>query len=51
MEDFIYTGEDTFIVGPKTPKHTMVHSKSRNAIVWFAAIEPKDVPILIPSEG
>ena len=51
MEDFIYTAGDTFIVGTKIPKHTMGHAKSSNAIVWFEAIEAKDVPILIPSEG
>ena len=39
MEDFIYTAEDTVIVGPKTTKHLMGHAKSSNAIVWFAAIE------------
>ena len=51
MEDLIYTSGDTFIVGPKTPKHTMGNAKTDNAIVWFAAIGAKDVPILIPAEG
>ena len=51
MEDLIYTAGDTFIVGPKTPKHTMGNEKTDNAIVWFAAIGAKDVPILIPAEG
>ena len=51
MEDFIYTAGDTFIVGLKIPKYTMGHAKSSNAIVWIAAIEAKDVPILISSEG
>jgi len=51
MEDLIYTAGDTFIVGPKTPKHTMGNAKTDNAIVWFAAIGAKDVPILIPAEG
>ena len=48
MEDLTYTAGDTFIVGPKTPKHTMGNAKTDNAIVWFAAIGAKDVPILIP---
>ena len=51
MEDFIYTAGDTFIVGLKIPKYTMSHVKSSNAIVLIAAIEAKDVPILIPYEG
>ena len=51
LEDIIYKEGDSFIVGPKTPKHTMGNAKSDNAIVWFAAIGAKDVPILIPSEG
>ena len=51
MEDITYTEGDTFIVGPKTPKHTMGNAKTDNAIVWFAAIGAKDVPILIPAEG
>ena len=42
---------DSFIVGPKTPKHKMGNAKTDNAIVWFAAIGAKDVPILIPAEG
>ena len=50
MEDLKYTAGDSFIVGPKTPKHTMGNAKSDNAIVWFAAIGTKDVPILIPAE-
>ena len=51
MEDLIYTAGDTFIVGPKTPKHTMGNAKTDTAVVWFAAIGAKDVPILIPAEG
>tara|TARA_S200000501_G_scaffold368762_1_gene407097 strand:- start:324 stop:752 length:429 start_codon:yes stop_codon:yes gene_type:complete len=51
MEDIIYTEGDSFIVGPKTPKHTMGNAKSDTAIVWFAAIGAKDVPILVPAEG
>ena len=51
MEDIIYKEGDSFIVGPKTPKHTMGNFKSDTAIVWFAAIGVKDVPILIPAEG
>ena len=51
MEDLTYTEGDSFIVGPKTPKHTMGNAKNDNAIVWFAAIGVKDVPILIPAEG
>ena len=51
MEDLIYTEGDTFIVGPKTPKHTMGNAKTCNVIVWFAALGAKDVPILIPAEG
>ena len=39
------------LVGPKTPKHTMGNAKTDKAIVWFAAIGAKDVPILIPAEG
>ena len=50
MEDLTYKSGDSFIVGPKTPKHTMGNAKSDNAIVWFAAIGAKDVPILIPAE-
>ena len=50
-EDLTYTAGDSFIVGPKTPKHTMGNAKTDNAIVWFAAIGSKDVPILIPAEG
>ncbi len=51
MEDITYTEGDSFIVGPKTPKHTMGNSKGDKAIIWFAAIGAKDVPILIPAEG
>ena len=51
MEDVIYSEGDSFIVGPKTPKHTMGNAKSDPAIVWFAAIGAKDIPILIPAEG
>ena len=50
-KDITYTEGDSFIVGPKTPKHTMGNAKTDNAIVWFAAIGAKDVPILIPAEG
>ena len=50
LEDLTYKEGDSFIVGPKTPKHTMGNAKSDNAIVWFAAIGAKDVPILIPAE-
>ena len=51
MEDLTFTAGDFFIVGPKTPKHTMGNANTDNAIVWFAAIGTKDVPILIPAEG
>ena len=51
MEDITYTEGDSFIVGPKTPKHTMGNAKDDNAIVWFAAIGAKDVTILITAEG
>ena len=51
MEDIIYKEGDSFLVGPKTPKHTMGNAKADKAIVWFAAIGAKDVPILIPAEG
>ena len=51
MEDITYKEGDSFIVGPKTPKHTMGNAKDDKAIVWFAAIGAKDVPILIPAEG
>ena len=51
MEDISYKEGDSFIVGPKTPKHTMGNSETENAIVWFAAIGAKDVPILVPAEG
>ena len=51
MEDLTYTAGDSFIVGPKTPKHTMGNAQTDNAVVWFAAIGAKDVPILIPAEG
>ena len=51
MEDITYKEGDSFIVGPKTPKHTMGNAKTDNAIVWFAAIGAKDVPTLVPAEG
>ena len=51
MEDITYKEGDSFIVGPKTPKHTMGNSERDTAVVWFAAIGAKDVPILIPEEG
>ena len=51
MEDFTYTAGDFFIVGLKKPKHTMGNAKTENAIVWFAGIGAKDVPIISPSEG
>ena len=51
IRDSTYTAGDTFIVGPKTPKHTMGNATTDNAVVWFAAIGAKDVPILIPAEG
>ena len=51
MDDITYTEGDSFIVGPKTPKHTMGNAKTDTAVVWFAAIGAKDVPILIPAEG
>ena len=51
MEDLTYTTGDSFIVGPKTPKHTMGNPKTDNAVVWFAAIGAKEVPTLIPAEG
>ena len=51
MDDITYTEGDSFIVGPKTPKHTMGNSKTDTAVVWFAAIGAKDVPILIPAES
>ena len=45
MEDHIYKTGDTFIVGPKTSKHTMGNAKANITIVQFAAIGAKDVPI------
>ena len=51
MDDITYQEGDSFIVGPKTPKHTMGNAKTDIAVVWFAAIGAKDVPILIPAEG
>ena len=51
MDDIKYTEGDSFIVGPKTPKHTMGNAKTDTAVVWFAAIGAKDVPILIPAES
>ncbi len=51
MDDITYKEGDSFIVGPKTPKHTMGNAKTDTAVVWFAAIGAKDVPILIPAEG
>ena len=51
MEDITYSAGDSFIVGPKTPKHTMGNATTDNAIVWFAAMGAKDIPILIPAEG
>ena len=51
MDDITYTEGDSFIVGPKTPKHTMGNAKTDTAVVWFAAIGAKDVPILVPAEG
>ena len=50
IEDLTYAAGDTFIVGTKTPKHKMGYAKTDSAIVWFAAIRAKDVPILIPVE-
>ena len=50
-DDITYTEGDSFIVGPKTPKHTMGNFKTDIAVVWFAAIGAKDVPILVPAEG
>ena len=35
MEDLTYTAGDSFIVGPKTPKHTMGNAKTDKAIVCF----------------
>ena len=35
----------------QTPKHTMGNAQTDHAVVWFAAIGAKDVPILIPAEG
>ena len=51
MDDITYKEGDSFIVGPKTPKHTMGNAKTDTAVVWFAAIGAKDVPILVPAEG
>ena len=51
MDNIAYKEGDSFIVGPKTPKHTMDNAKTDTAVVWFAAIGAKDVPILIPAEG
>ena len=51
MEDLTFTAGDTFIVGPKTPGHTMGNAKTDNDIVFFAATGAKGVPILIPAEG
>ena len=51
LDDITYTEGDSFIVGPKTPKHTMGNAKTDTAVVWFAAIGTKDLPILIPAEG
>ena len=51
LDDITYTEGDSFIVGPKTPKHTMGNAKTDTAVVWFAAIGAKDVPILIPAES
>ena len=51
MEYITYKAGDSFIVGSKTPKYTMDNAQNDNAVVWFAAIGVKDVPILIPAEG
>ena len=51
VENITDTAGDTFIVGPKTPKHTIGNAKNDNEILWFAAIGAMDVPILIPAEG
>ncbi len=51
IEDLTYKAGDTLIVGPKTPKHSMGNAKTDNAIVWFAAMGAKDIPILIPADG
>ena len=51
LDNITYTEGDSFIVGPKTPKHTMGNAKTDTAVVWFAAIGTKDLPILIPAEG
>ena len=50
MDNIAYKEGDSFIVGPKTPKHTMDNAKTDTAVVWFAAIGAKDVPILVPAE-
>jgi quercetin dioxygenase-like cupin family protein len=51
MDDITYNEGDSFVVGPKTPKHTMGNAKTDTALVWFAAMGAKDVPILVPAEG
>ena len=51
MEDISYNKGDSYIVGRKTPKHKMGNVNTDKALVWFAAIRAKDVPILIPAKG
>ena len=38
MEDLTYKAGDSFIVGPKTPKHTMGNAQTDNAVVWFLSL-------------
>ena len=45
IEDITYTSGDSFIVGPKTTKHTINNAKKDNKIVCFAAKYLKDFPI------
>ena len=51
MDAITFKEGDSFIVGPKTPKHTMGNAEKNPAVVWFAALGAKDVPTLVPAEG
>ena len=50
MDAITYKEGESFIVGPKTPKHTMGNAETNPAVVWFAALGAKDVPTLVPAE-
>ena len=50
MEDFTYSAWDSFKLELKTSQKYNWWCKTDDALVWFAAIVAKDVPIKIPAE-